>query len=156
MALPMKSVLLLVFTTVVTAQIFCAQIVLSTTGYECALTASANSCPVNTDAGFSFWPATATDGTATNTGCCASTATPHSTGSDIACCPCAAICTGSLPALCGWSTTNGMGFQPLALRITADFMCTTGVLAIVQTTPNPTTSTFPTGDVQSEFLSSFL
>jgi len=156
MALPMRSILLLIFTTVVTAQIFCPQIVLSTTAYECALAASANSCPVKTDAGFSYWPAAATDGTATNTGCCASTATPHSTGADIACCPCAAICTGSLPAMCDWSTTNGTSFQPLALNVAADSMCTTGVLAIVQTTPTPTAATVPTGDVQSEFLSSFL
>jgi hypothetical protein len=98
------------------AQVFCAQGILTTKAYDCALTlAPDGSCPVNSAAGYSYWPATITGPTTTVTGCCAATATPRSVGDGIACCACEAACTGYLPRVCGWSTGADGMYSALSL-----------------------------------------
>lgn len=103
----LKLTTLLILTTLATAQVFCAQAIVTTKSYDCALIASAGSCPVNTALGYSYWAVTATGSTVTATGCCAATATPHSVENGIACCPCEASCMGYMPAMCEWNTDNG-------------------------------------------------
>lgn len=108
----------LLLTTVAKAQVFCAQDMLSTRSYDCALIASSGSCPVNTAARYSYWAVTATGATATATGCCTATATPHFVEDGVACCPCEAFCTGYLPNMCGWSTNDGMSSHLYSTRAT--------------------------------------
>jgi hypothetical protein len=81
---------------IATAQILCIQGITTTIGYETALKPKGTSCPVNEAKGISYY-------SANSAGCCTSTATAKTLGTQgAACCPCGALCTGFFPPIMDW------------------------------------------------------